>query len=152
MRLESMSKKPNIILIFPDQHRGDILGCMGDPVVITPNLDKLASEGVVFTECFTNSPLCIPARASLMTGEYVSDHGIINNNREASSSSQSHVRNIRDAGYYCQGDHGASHRYGVYRGNHDGGGDHKGDCGRCTFQDPGLQQDHRRYHRNPSCP
>ena len=95
-----MSKKPNIILIFPDQHRGEIIGCMGDPVVITPNLDKLASEGVVFTQCFTNSPLCIPARATLMTGEYVSDHGVINNNMEASSSSQSHVRNIRDVGYH----------------------------------------------------
>jgi choline-sulfatase len=95
-----MTEKPNIILIFPDQHRGDVVGCMGDPVVITPNLDKLASEGVVFTQCFTNSPLCIPARATLMTGEYVSDHGIINNNVEASSSSQSHVRNIKDAGYY----------------------------------------------------
>ncbi|MHA2035780.1 MAG: sulfatase family protein [Promethearchaeota archaeon] len=95
-----MTKKPNIILIFPDQHRGDVVGCMGDPVVITPNLDKLASEGVVFTQCFTNSPLCIPARATLMTGTYVSDHGIINNNKEASSLSQSHVRNIRDAGYH----------------------------------------------------
>ncbi|MFW9882477.1 MAG: sulfatase-like hydrolase/transferase, partial [Candidatus Thorarchaeota archaeon] len=95
-----MNKKPNIILIFPDQHRGDVMGCMGDPVVITPNLDKLASEGVLFTQCFTNSPLCIPARATLMTGLYVSDHGIINNNMEAKSSSQSHVRNIRDTGYH----------------------------------------------------
>ena len=95
-----MSKQPNIILIFPDQHRGDILGCLGDPVVITPNLDKLASEGVLFTECFTNSPLCMPARATLMTGKYVSDHGVINNNIEAKSSSQSHVTNIRDAGYH----------------------------------------------------
>ncbi|HEC38859.1 MAG TPA: DUF4976 domain-containing protein [bacterium] len=95
-----MKKPPNIILIFPDQHRGEIMGCMGDPVVITPNLDKLASEGVVFTQCFTNSPLCIPARATLMTGKYVSEHGVINNNMEASSSSQSHVRNIRDAGYH----------------------------------------------------
>ncbi|MFX1489820.1 MAG: sulfatase-like hydrolase/transferase, partial [Promethearchaeota archaeon] len=95
-----MNKKPNIILIFPDQHRGDVLGCMEDPVAITPNLDKLASEGVVFTQCFTNSPLCVPARASLMTGLYVSDHGVINNNMEAKSSSQSHVRNIRNAGYH----------------------------------------------------
>ena len=61
-----MSKKPNIILIFPDQHRGDIIGCMGDPVVITPSLDKLAANGIVFTQCFTNSPLCIPARVTLM--------------------------------------------------------------------------------------
>ncbi|MHA2130805.1 MAG: sulfatase family protein, partial [Promethearchaeota archaeon] len=95
-----MNKKPNIILIFPDQHRGDVMRCTGDEVVIMPNLDKLAAEGVVFTNCFTNSPLCIPARASLMTGKYVSEHGVINNNMEARSSSQSHVRNIRDAGYH----------------------------------------------------
>ncbi len=100
LREEIMKKKPNIILIFPDQHRGEIIGCMGDPVAITPNLDKLASEGVLFTQCFTNSPLCIPARATLMTGKYVSEHGVINNNMEADSSSQSHVRNIRDAGYH----------------------------------------------------
>ncbi len=112
-----MNKKPNIILIFPDQHRGDILGCMGDPVVITPNLDKLAAEGVVFTECFTNSPLCIPARATLMTGKYVSEHGVFNNDSEVSSSSQSHVRNIRDAGYHTAVI-GKTHLYPHSAGNH----------------------------------
>jgi len=65
-----MSKKPNFIIIMPDQHRPDILGCAGKSVK-TPNLDRLASEGVRFTNTFTQSPLCVPARASFQTGRYV---------------------------------------------------------------------------------
>jgi len=95
-----MSEKPNIIYIFSDQHRGDTLGCVGHPTVITPNLDRLASEGVVFSKCFTNSPLCMPARATMMTGQYVCEHGVWKNDIEANSKSPSHVRNIRDAGYH----------------------------------------------------
>ncbi|MFW9882736.1 MAG: sulfatase, partial [Candidatus Thorarchaeota archaeon] len=95
-----MSEKPNIIYIFSDQHRGDTLGCVGHPSVITPNLDRLASEGVVYTNCFTNSPLCMPARATMMTKMYVCEHGVWNNSIEASSNGPSHVRNIRDAGYH----------------------------------------------------
>jgi len=55
---------------MPDQHRHDILGCAGKGVK-TPNLDRLASEGVRFTNTFTQSPLCVPARASFQTGRYV---------------------------------------------------------------------------------
>jgi choline-sulfatase len=55
---------------MPDQHRADILGCAGKQVK-TPNLDRLASEGVRFTNTFTQSPLCVPARASFQTGRYV---------------------------------------------------------------------------------
>ena len=65
-----MSKKPNFIIIMPDQHRHDILGCAGKGVK-TPNLDRLASEGVRFANTFTQSPLCVPARASFQTGRYV---------------------------------------------------------------------------------
>ena len=95
-----MPEKPNIIYIFSDQHRGDTLGSVGHPAVITPNLDKLASEGVNFTRCCTNSPLCMPARASMMTGQYVSEHGIWTNFVEANPNGPSHVRNIRQAGYH----------------------------------------------------
>ena len=95
-----MSEKPNIIYIFSDQHRGDTLGCVGHPAVITPNLDRLAGEGVVYTNCFTNSPLCMPARATMMTGKYVCEHGVWTNSIEARAKGPSHVRNIRDAGYH----------------------------------------------------
>ena len=60
--------KPNIVLFFPDQHRGDAMGCDGNPAVQTPNLDRLADSGVLFERCYTSSPLCMPARASLITG------------------------------------------------------------------------------------
>lgn len=95
-----MPDKPNIIFIFSDQHRGDTLGAAGNTAVITPNLDRIAAEGVHFTRCSTNSPLCMPARASMMTGLHVSQHGVWNNDLMADSKGQSHVRNIRDAGYY----------------------------------------------------
>ena len=96
-----MTQKQNIIFIFPDQHRGNAMGCI-NPAVITPNLDKLAAEGVLFNRCLTNSPLCMPARSSMMSGQYVSQHGCWNNNRgsDADAHGPSHVRSIRDAGYH----------------------------------------------------
>ena len=94
-----MADRPNIVLIFSDQHRGDALGCAGNPAVRTPNLDALAAQGVVFRNCSTSSPLCMPARASLITGQYVNEHGAWGNRHEADRYGPSHVRNIRDAGY-----------------------------------------------------
>lgn len=60
--------RPNIILIFPDQWRGDCLGASGHPVVETPFLDELAAEGTRFSRAYTPCPTCIPARACLATG------------------------------------------------------------------------------------
>lgn len=94
-----MPDKPNIVYIFSDQHRGDTMGCAGNQAVITPHMDRLASEGVRFEQCCSNAPLCVPARASMMSGRHVSEHGAWNNNTEADPKGPSHVRNIRDAGY-----------------------------------------------------
>ena len=93
-----MLARPNILLIFSDQHRGDALGCVGNSTVRTPNLDGLAAEGVTLRSCTTNAPLCMPARASLITGMYVNEHGAWGNRTEADRHGPSHVRNIRDAG------------------------------------------------------
>lgn len=96
-----MADRPNIVLIFTDQHRGDTMGCAGNPAAVTPNLDRLAAEGVRFSRCNTNSPLCMPARVSLLSGQHVSRHGIWANNLiETPRRGPSHVRNIRDAGYH----------------------------------------------------
>jgi len=65
-----MNKKPHILLVMADQLRWDCLGCMGNPVIQTPNLDALASRGVLFRNGFTPNPICVPARASIMTGNY----------------------------------------------------------------------------------
>ncbi len=62
-------KQPNILFLFADQFRGDIMSCVGGPAR-TPNLDSIAAEGVLFTNCTTVAPLCVPARVSLFTGKY----------------------------------------------------------------------------------
>lgn len=95
-----MASKPNIVLIFPDQHRADSMGCAGHPAIRTPNLDRLAAEGVRFGRCCTQSPLCMPARASLVTGQYVHEHGTWGNSSFPDRGGPSHVRNIREAGYH----------------------------------------------------
>ncbi len=65
----------NIILIVADQHRADHLSCAGNPLLKTPNLDKLASEGVRFTSAFVANPICMPNRSSIFTGLYPNMHG-----------------------------------------------------------------------------
>jgi arylsulfatase A-like enzyme len=69
-------KKPNILLIMTDQQRFDSLGCYGSKWTISPNLDRLASEGTLFENCYTNNPICTPARSSLMTGKELPGHGV----------------------------------------------------------------------------
>ena len=92
--------KPNIVFIFSDQQRADTQGYAGDPVAITPHLDGLAAQGAAFSKCFTSSPVCMTARASLMTGHQVHKHGIWAFANPEIRHGQSHVRKIRDAGYH----------------------------------------------------
>ena len=92
--------KPNILFIFTDQMRGDSLGCIPGSPVITPNLDRLAGEGITFTRCQSNAPLCRPARAALMTGQLPRENGIWSNRSGPDPEGPSHVRNVRDAGYH----------------------------------------------------
>lgn len=67
-----MAAKPeNLLVIIADEHRRDALGCMGHPVVRTPNLDALAARGTVFENAYTPSPICVPTRAALATGQYI---------------------------------------------------------------------------------
>ena len=60
----------NTVIILSDEHNRDIAGCYGDDVARTPNLDQLARGGVRFSNAYTNSPVCVPARASFATGRY----------------------------------------------------------------------------------
>ena len=63
--------KLNVLFLFSDEHRRDALGCDGHPLVQTPNLDRLAQQGTRFLNAYTTSPICVPARASMASGEYV---------------------------------------------------------------------------------
>lgn len=94
------SGNPNILLIMTDQHRADIMGCMGDPVVRTPNLDRLASEGLLFENVFCQGPLCMPARASFLTELYVRDHGVGENQWDVPTSFPTFVSSLAATGYH----------------------------------------------------
>ena len=69
----------NLVYILSDQHNRDALGCYGHPLVQTPNLDRLAENGVRFNNAYTNCPICVPARASLATGQFVHQNGYWDN-------------------------------------------------------------------------
>jgi arylsulfatase A-like enzyme len=66
--LAQTSKPPNIVFLISDDHSADDLGCYGNPAIRTPNLDRLASEGMRFTNAFVTSPQCSPSRSSMFTG------------------------------------------------------------------------------------
>ena len=91
--------KPNILLLMTDQQRWDAMGCSG-AWVQTPNLDRIASEGVRFTNCVTTSPVCIPTRLSLATGLYPHNTGVWNNmHHQMSAETPTWMQAVRDAGY-----------------------------------------------------
>ena len=65
-----MNRQPNIVMICSDQHTARVMGCQGDPVVETPNLDALAADGCRFDSFYCNNPICVPSRMSFMSGRY----------------------------------------------------------------------------------
>jgi arylsulfatase A-like enzyme len=65
-----MKDKPNLVYVFADQMRASALGCMHEEYVHTPNLDRLASQGVLFQNAIANTPVCTPSRGSLLTGRH----------------------------------------------------------------------------------
>lgn len=92
---------PNIVLISSDQQRYNSVGCYGNEHVRTPVLDTLATEGVLFECAYTQSPMCAPSRASLMTGLYPQNHGLWANGVRLSREHKLLSRAMADAGYDC---------------------------------------------------
>lgn len=70
------AERPNILFILLDDLRWDALGCTGHPFVLTPNIDRIANEGVRFSNAFVTTSLCSPSRASFLTGAYAHRHGV----------------------------------------------------------------------------
>ena len=69
------AERPNVLLVTADQWPGGLLGCAGHPVVQTPTIDQLTRNGVRYTRAYSESPICIPARRTLMTGADTRTHG-----------------------------------------------------------------------------
>ncbi len=76
----TMPRRPNLLFMFTDQQRSDTLGCYGNRVIQTPNLDALAEQSFVFENAYVSQPVCTPSRATIMTGLYPHTHGAVENN------------------------------------------------------------------------
>ena len=96
-----VANKPNILFICTDQQRFDALGCYGNAQIQTPNIDALAAEGVLFERCYVQSPVCAPSRASLVTGQYPSVHGLWGNGVALPEHAHLFSRALADGGYHC---------------------------------------------------
>lgn len=94
-----MPKKPNFILFISDQHRADYLGCMGHPVLKTPNIDAIAERGTKWNRFYVASPVCMPNRASLMTCRMPSSHGVRSNGIPLDKRNVTFVELLKEAGY-----------------------------------------------------
>lgn len=96
---KQVETNPNILLIMTDQQRHDSLGCYGFKGIDTPNLDKLAREGVLFENCYVNNPICTPSRASIFTGKQLPGHGVYRLNDILPDNEVMFTKHLQDKGY-----------------------------------------------------
>src|SRR5271156_5265417 len=90
---------PNVVVIITDDQRWDCMGCAGHPYLKTPNIDRLAHEGVLFKNAFCTTSLCSPSRASILSGLYAHSHGVVNNFTEYPADLPSFPRQLQTVGY-----------------------------------------------------
>ncbi len=95
-----MKEKMNVLFIISDQHRYDHMSCSGNKMLKTPNLDRLASEGVRFTNAFCTNPMCMPNRATLLTGYYPNVHGVRSNGMILSQDVPTITQTLVDRGWH----------------------------------------------------
>jgi choline-sulfatase len=92
-------KPQNLLIIMSDEHSRKVLGCYGNEIVHTPNLDALAARGTRFTDAYTTSPICVPARAAFAVGKYVHQIGFWDNADPYDGSQRSWHHMLRDRGH-----------------------------------------------------
>lgn len=106
-------KRPNIIFLLTDDQRRDMLGCMGNDIIQTPNIDALAADGVIFDKTFVTTSICCTSRASIFTGQYARRHGIndFSTDFSAGQLAQTYPMLLKKVGYRV----GFIGKYGVGR-------------------------------------
>lgn len=97
---DSGARRPNILVIMSDEHNASVAGCYGNRLVRTPNLERLASEGVTLDRCYTNSPLCVPSRLSFTAGKYVSRIGAWSNSAWLADDGMPSIARVMNAAGY----------------------------------------------------
>ncbi|GAB3657444.1 sulfatase [Echinicola sediminis] len=97
---DQKGKRPNLLIVLSDQHSYDMLGAYGNQQIKTPNLDKFASEGVLFTNCFSNQPVCTPFRGMLLSGMHPLKNGaFVNDTPLLPNQSKLMGEILKDQGY-----------------------------------------------------
>ena len=91
--------KKHFLLLFTDQQRRDTIHALGNENIVTPALDSIANEAVVFDRAYTPSPVCVPARASMFAGQYCARTGNNTNNRTKVYSGEGFFSEFTKAGY-----------------------------------------------------
>ncbi len=94
-----MSNRPNILFVLSDQHNAKVLGCKGHPDVKTPNLDRLAEQGVRFENAIAQNPICTPSRVSWLSGQYPHNHGYYGLSGPNPNGLPNIIGHFRKAGY-----------------------------------------------------
>lgn len=97
-----MAEHPNILLIFTDMQRADTIHALGNPVIRTPNLDRLVREGTAFSSAYSPCPVCIPARWCMHYGQYTGASGLYVNGRMPEDNGQSLPALLGRSGYFTQ--------------------------------------------------
>ncbi len=108
-----MTEKKNVLFIISDAHRADFMSCMGHSVLKTPNLDRLANEGVLFTNHFCTNPMCLPNRASMVTGLYPNAHGVRSNGINLNENIPTIINLLRKRGWHTTAIGKIHHQYWI---------------------------------------
>lgn len=133
--------RPNIVFIMADQMRGDFLGSAGNASVHSPNLDRIAAEGVRFERAYSSTPSCTPARAAVLTGQAPWNHGMLGYSNVALRYQHELPRLMENAGYYTWAI-GKNH-FHPQRNTHGYRGVELDESGR--VETPSFQSDYRRW-------
>lgn len=94
-----MPARPNLLYIHSDQHNPTVLGCYGDALVETPNLDRLAAQGAMFDSVYCSSPICVPSRMSMLTARHPYQNQVWTNNHILDSGIPTLAHSMGAAGY-----------------------------------------------------
>jgi arylsulfatase A-like enzyme len=99
MQSQSSGERPNIIFIMTDDHASHAMSCYGSRINKTPNLDRIAEDGMLFKNCFCTNSICAPSRAVILTGKYSHLNGLIDNKVSFDGSQQTFPKILQKAGY-----------------------------------------------------